>query len=50
MVGPMLKMSETPLTPTQASPALGEHTDEVLTAYGYTREQIQNLRELGITL
>ena len=25
MVGPMLKMSETPLTPTLASPALGEH-------------------------
>ena len=50
MVGPMVKMSETPLEPTLASPALGEHTEEVLTAYGYTPEQVQRLREQGITL
>ena len=49
MVGPMLKMSETPLTPTLASPALGEHTDTVLSEYGYTPQQIQRLREQGIT-
>ena len=50
MVGPMVKMSKTPLDPTLASPALGEHTDEVLTAYGHTPEQIKRLRDLGITL
>ena len=50
MVGPMLKMSETPLQPTLASPALGEHTDETLAACGYTAEQIGMLRELGVTL
>ena len=49
MVGPMLKMSETPLEPTIASPALGEHTDSVLTQYGYAPKQIRELRELGIT-
>ena len=50
MVGPMVKMSETPLEPTIASPALGEHTDEVLMSHGYTPEQIQHMRELGITV
>ena len=50
MVGPLLKMSETPLQPTLASPALGEHTDELLSNYGYTPEQIQRLREEGVTL
>ena len=46
----MVKMSETPLEPTLASPALGEHTDELLSEYGFEREQIQHLRELGVTL
>ncbi len=50
MVGPLVKMSETPLEPTSASPALGEHTDDLLKAYGYTPNQIQHLREQGITL
>ena len=50
MVGPMVKMSETPLLPERASPALGEHTDEVLAEYGYTPEQVGRLRELGVTL
>ena len=50
MVGPMLKMSETPLEPTRASPALGGHTDEILSEYGYTTTQIQSLREQGITI
>ena len=49
MVGPMLKMTETPLVPASASPALGEHTDEVLAQYGYTTEQIKDLREKGVT-
>ena len=50
MVGPMLKMSETPLEPTQPSPALGQHTEDVLLQHGYTAAQIEQLRELGVTL
>lgn len=49
MVGPMVKMSGTPLEPALASPALGEHTDDVLSEYGYTPEQIRQLRETGVT-
>ncbi len=49
MVGPMVKMSETPLEPTVASPALGEHTDAVLSEYGFSPEDIRRLRELGVT-
>ena len=50
MVGPLVRMSETPLEPILASPALGEHTDSILAACGYTAERIQELRELGITV
>ena len=49
MVGPMLKMSETPLEPTQPSPALGQHTEDVLLQHGYTTAQLEQLRELGVT-
>lgn len=44
MTGPILKMSETPLEAHLASPALGEHTDELLKELGYTHTQIQTLR------
>ena len=50
MVGPMVKMSETPLEPTVASPALGEHTDEILETCGFSPEDIRRLREKGVTL
>ena len=50
MVGPMVKMSETPLEPIVASPALGEHTDEILSAYGFLPDDIRRLREKGVTL
>ncbi len=50
MVGPMVKMSETPLEAENASPALGEHTDEVLAECGLTTEQIETLRDKGVTL
>ena len=50
MVGPMLKMSETPLQPTLASPALGGHTDEILSAYGFSAEDVRRLREKGVTI
>jgi crotonobetainyl-CoA:carnitine CoA-transferase CaiB-like acyl-CoA transferase len=49
MVGPLLKMSGTPLKARSASPALGEHTDEILGALGYTAEEIQRLKDAGVT-
>jgi crotonobetainyl-CoA:carnitine CoA-transferase CaiB-like acyl-CoA transferase len=41
-------MSGTPLQPLGASPTLGQHTDDVLDALGYTRSQINDLRSRGI--
>ena len=48
MVGPLLKMSETPLTAERASPALGQHTDEILGELGYAPNEIQRFKEHGI--
>ena len=49
MYGPPLKMTETPLEVQGPAPALGEHTDEVLSSIGYTPEQIEVLRKSGVT-
>ena len=49
MVGPLVKMSETPLQARSASPALGQHTHEILGSLGYNEERIHRLREMGIT-
>ena len=49
MVGPMIGMSETPLEARAASPALGEHTDEILSAMGYSESEIAALRRDGVT-
>ena len=42
------KLSETPGGTRWIGPALGEHTDEVLAALGYSAEQIAALREDGV--
>jgi len=42
------KLSETPGGTRWIGPALGEHTDDVLTALGYSAEQIAALREDGV--
>jgi crotonobetainyl-CoA:carnitine CoA-transferase CaiB-like acyl-CoA transferase len=45
-LGSPFKLSRTPADPTRASgPGLGEHTDEVLAAAGYDREEIAALHE-----
>ncbi|MCY4653055.1 MAG: CoA transferase [Dehalococcoidia bacterium] len=49
MVGPIIGMSETPLEATSASPALGEHTDEILMSMGYGQEEISGMKTDGIT-
>ena len=50
MAGPMIQMSETPLEAKSASPALGEHTDQIMLALGYSEEEITDLRSRNITL
>jgi formyl-CoA transferase len=42
------KLSETPGGTRWIGPALGEHTDHVLTTLGYSAEQIAALREAGV--
>ncbi len=49
MVGPTLTMSDSPLEVRLASPALGEHTDEILTSLGLGEAEIRSLRERGVT-
>jgi formyl-CoA transferase len=48
MVGAPVQMSGTPLRVQGASPALGQHTDEILLSIGYDQTRIAELRERGI--
>ncbi|PVX78882.1 formyl-CoA transferase [Paraburkholderia unamae] len=45
-VGNPIKLSDSPTDVTR-SPLLGEHTDEVLAEFGYTKDEIQSLRASG---
>ena len=49
MFGPILRMSETGLNASSASPALGEHTDQILGALDYSPDEIQRLKDRGVT-
>ena len=46
-LGTPIKMSATPLNPNRRAPLLGEHTDDVLRAAGYTDMALQRLRLSG---
>ena len=46
-LGTPVKLSDTPLQPGRPGPTLGQHTDELLTETGYTKEEIVGLREKG---
>jgi formyl-CoA transferase len=45
---PVIRMSATPTRVARASPALGEHTDEVMGRLGFTSEEIEGLRGRAI--
>lgn len=45
---PIVQMSATPTAVQRASPALGEHTDQVLAGVGFSAEQIAKLHEMGV--
>ncbi|MDR0435473.1 MAG: CoA transferase [Propionibacteriaceae bacterium] len=47
-LGQPIKLSDTPGSLRTPAPDLGQHTDEVLTALGYSPERIARLREQGI--
>jgi crotonobetainyl-CoA:carnitine CoA-transferase CaiB-like acyl-CoA transferase len=48
LLGAPVKLSRTPAAPTRApGPGLGDHTDEVLGAAGYSAEEIAALHETG---
>ncbi|MGH2588720.1 MAG: CaiB/BaiF CoA transferase family protein [Dehalococcoidia bacterium] len=49
MVGPPLKMSDTPPRAQSASPPLGQDTDAILGGLGYSVEEIEDLRSRGVT-
>ena len=43
-----VRLSKTPLAPPRASSMLGQHTEAVLQAHGYTSDEIAELRQRGI--
>ena len=47
-MGPQAKFSDTPMPTASASPALGQHTVEILQELGYSQEEISRWRGLGI--
>jgi crotonobetainyl-CoA:carnitine CoA-transferase CaiB-like acyl-CoA transferase len=47
LLGVPVKLSRTPGAPAGPGPALGEHTEEVLSALGYSSEEVAALLESG---
>jgi formyl-CoA transferase len=43
-----VQFSDTPGLPPVAAPTFGQHSDEVLAAYGYSAADIASLRDRGI--
>ena len=47
-LGTPIKMSETPLTPGQPAPLLGQHTDAVLLEAGYSKAEVERFRKAAV--
>ena len=50
MMGPLAVFSGTPMAPEISSPALGEHTGEILEELGYSGDEIRRYRDSGATV
>ncbi len=50
MMGPLAVFSGTPMAPEISSPALGEHTGEILVELGYSGDEIRRYRDSGATV
>jgi crotonobetainyl-CoA:carnitine CoA-transferase CaiB-like acyl-CoA transferase len=48
LVASPMKLSATPVSVRQPPPLLGQHTDQVLTAFGLTASEREHLRALGV--
>jgi CoA:oxalate CoA-transferase len=48
VVAALPKFSDTPASVRRAAPTLGEHTDEVLSELGYSKEQMASMRRSGV--
>ena len=48
VVGPIVTMSKTPTEARLPAPALGEHTREVLTEFGFARAEVEALEAAGV--
>jgi len=48
VIGPPIKLSDTPASLRTPPPTFGEHTEDVLRRLGYSGEQIVRLREDGV--
>ena len=48
LIGSAVNLSDTPPRFIRPAPLLGEHTDEILTRYGYDKETIAAFRKRGV--
>jgi crotonobetainyl-CoA:carnitine CoA-transferase CaiB-like acyl-CoA transferase len=49
MASPLAKLSDTFVELSVASPALGQHTEEILRELGYDSDRVEALRRMGVT-
>jgi crotonobetainyl-CoA:carnitine CoA-transferase CaiB-like acyl-CoA transferase len=48
LVAQPARLSRTPATIASATPEIGEHTDEILSALDYSKPEIEQLRKRGV--
>jgi crotonobetainyl-CoA:carnitine CoA-transferase CaiB-like acyl-CoA transferase len=47
-LGSPIKLSATPTNPHRPAPLLGEHNDEILSEFGFSKDEIVALRGAGV--